>query len=127
MRFELTKWNKDKAAKALGDLSGKSIMISDMHLSGVESIEFEDDVFYDDDPIPEENYDGGRLEYIRIIFNIGNGRVYRHFCPDREICHFWHETDDLICFRIEKIPEYVQREKDALDFKLQEYEKFMSI
>jgi len=123
MKYELTKWNMDKAVKALGDLTGKNIMIDDTHLMGVDSIEIEEEAVYDSDPDESIGYDGGKVDYIRTIFHIGNGKVAHSFCPDTHICHFWHETDDLICFSIKGIPEYVKDAKFDLDWKLQEYEK----
>ena len=126
MRFELTRYNIDKAIMALRDVIGKNIMIGDTHLIGVDSVEIDEEAVYDGDPVPEENYDGGRTDYIRIIFHIGSGKVIHNFCPDMQVCHFWHELDDLICFSIKKIPDYVKDEKFDLDFRLQEYEKYMS-
>lgn len=125
MKNELTKWSFDKALKNLGDLTGKSIMIGDTHLIGVTSIEFEEEVICDSDPDESIGYDGGKQDYIRIIFHIGDGKVSHSYCPNIEICHYWHELDDLICFSIESIPEFVKRQKFDLDFKLSEYEEYM--
>lgn len=126
MKFELTKWNKDKLAKVLGDLTGKSIMTDEIHLKGVDSIKIEEQIRYDGDPDESIGYDGGKVDYIEIVFHIGDGEVSFGFCPDAEICHFWHELDDLICFKIEGIKEYVENTKYGLDHRLQEYEKYMS-
>jgi len=125
MKFELTKWNKGKAINVLGDLTGKSIMIDDVWISGVASINIEEDAVYDSDPIPEEGYDGGKRDEIIIIFNFQNGKVSTRFCPDMQICHFWHETDSLVCFSIKKIPDYIKDEKFDLDFRLKQYEEFV--
>lgn len=126
MKFELTKWNIDKALETLKDLKDKSIMVDDISLYGVTSIGIEQSEWYDGDPIPEEGYDGGKHDEIIVTFNFEGGKAARHYCSDTHVCHFWNETNDLICFEIKDIKEYVEREKFDLDFRLQEYEKYMS-
>ena len=124
MRNELTKFNIDKSMKILEDIAGKSIMIGKISLYSVVSIDIEENTAYDGDPIPEENYDGGKHDYINLRFKFENGEAAHSFCPDVEVCHFWHETDDLLIFEIQTIPVYVEKEKFDLDFRLEQYRKF---
>lgn len=126
MKFELTQHSIDRAKKELRDVQGRAVMIGNVHLSGVVSANIAASEMYDGDPDPSTGYDGGRRDMVDITFNFGSGQASISFCPDTDICHFWEETDDLICFEIQDIPEYVEKTKFDLDFRLQEYEKFMN-
>lgn len=126
MNFELKKHSIDKVKKALEGVQGKNITINDTWLHGVVSIGIEEEVMYDGDPIPEQDYDGGKTEYIELVFNLENGKVTRSFCPDNEHCEITFETDDLWIIRIEDLKQYIERKKFDLDWQLKEYEQYMS-
>jgi len=126
MNFDLRKYNIDEVKKALEGVQGKNIVINDTWLDGVVSIGIEEEEMYDGDPIPEENYDGGRTDYIKLVFNFENGLVTHSFCPDTQHCEIIFETDDLWIIRIEDIKQYVERTKFDLDFQLKAYEEYKS-
>jgi hypothetical protein len=126
MRNELTKYNIDKALKALEEIKGKDIMLNETCLYDVASIEIEESEMYDSDPDPSINYDGGKRDLIILRFSFENGKAVYSYCPDEQVCHYWDETPDLLCFRIESIPAFVESERFDLDFRLKQYEEYMS-
>lgn len=126
MKTELTKHNIAEVKVVLEGIEGKSVMLNGTTLYGVKSINiFEDEMFYGD-PIPEEGYDGGKTQLILLTFNFESGKAERSFCPDSEHCEISFETENLLAFRIQDLKEYIENEKFDLDFRLKEYEAYMS-
>lgn len=124
MNFELHKHNIDKVQKVLEGVQGKNIMINDIWLKGVVSIEITESEVYDGDP--EEDFDGGKTDYIDLTFNFENGKASHNFCPDNEHCEITFETDELWIIKIEDLKKYIERQKSDLDWKLKEYQEYMS-
>lgn len=125
MRFELRKYNIEAVKKALEGVQGKNIMINNTLLSGVVSIEIAESTMYDSDPIPEEGYDGGKKDFIDIIFNFENGNATHSFCPDEERCQVRFETEDLWIFITEDAKQFIERERHVLDLQFKEHEEYM--
>ena len=126
MNFELRKYNIDKVKEALKNVKGKAVIINDTSLYGVVSIDIEEEVMYDCDPIPEENYDGGKTDYIKLVFNYENGSAAHSFCQDIKHCEIIFETDDLWIIQIKDLKEYIEREIFDLQFRLKDFEGHMS-
>jgi len=126
MNFDLRKYNIDKVKKALEGVRGKSVMINNTSLYGVVSIDIEESEMYNDEPIPEEDYDGGRTELIVLTFNFENGKAARSFCPDTQHCGISFETDELWIIDICDMDKYIERKRFDLDFQLKEYQEYMS-
>lgn len=125
MRDLIKQYNAYKVINELGSLEGKNIMVNDTWLTKVKDIVIE--FIPVDIDIPEEARSGGEENSINIIFNFVEGRVAVSFCPEREICEVWHEADDLICFHIQDIEEFVKNEKHRLDFMLRGYKEYMNV
>jgi hypothetical protein len=124
MRNLVKQYNMEKVIKELGSLEGKNIMVNDTWLAKVKDIAIE--YIPINDSIPEEEKDGSEENIIQITFNFLEGRVSVSFCPEREVCEIWHETDDLLVFSIRETARYVENEKDRLDFMLKEYNEYMN-
>lgn len=120
MRFELTKFNIDKALKAVSDIGGRDIMVNDISLSGVKTIIINEAKEYLDD-LDEQGTD-----IINLIFEFEEGQAYQSFRPDVEHCEIIFETEDLWIILIEDLKKYLGREKADIEFKMQEYEEAMS-
>lgn len=126
MRFDLTKFNLEEIAEMFKDTKMISFAVGNANFYGVTSITAESGHNFDADPDLEVGYDGGGEDYICIRFKFeGGGEACVNLCPDSEHCEITKELNDLWIFRIEPIPEYVDREKEFLDYKLKEYEKYI--
>jgi len=126
MENELTMNNIDKVTEALKGVKGKTIMIGDTFLEGVVSIEIKAGKEYLNDSCTDEGADGEEIDVIHICFNFeGGGYATKSFEPDMKVCRFSFETDTLWAVLINDIKTYVEREKFDLDFRLEQYEKFM--
>lgn len=123
MRDLIRQYNAEKIANEIGSIEGKNIMVNDTWLTKVIGIVIE--YIPIDKDIPEEAKDGSEENIIQIVFNFLEGKVSVSFCPEREVCEVWHETDDLIVFNIQDTSKYVKHEKDRLDFMLNEYTTYM--
>ena len=125
MNFELRKYNMTRVKKVLQEqlTDEVAISINDTFLYGVKSIDITESTMYDDEPIPEENYDGGKVDYIDLIFNLENGKAVHSFCPEIRTCEINFECDDLWIFTIEDTKKYLEREKFDIDFQLSELKK----
>lgn len=120
MRFELTKYNIDKALKALSDIGDRDIMVNDMSLSGVKNIVINEGKKYLDD------LDNEGTDIINLIFEFENGQAYQSFHPDTQHCEISFETETLWIILIEDLKKYLESEKFDLEFRLKEYQEAMS-
>lgn len=123
MNFELRKYNIEQVKKALSDVKGKTIMLNDTWLYEVISIDIEEAIMHNEDPVPDENYDGGKVESIVLIFNFENGKVCHGFCLDIQHCEIMIETEDLWVFRIQPLQKYLESKIFDLQFQLNEIKK----
>ena len=120
MRFELTKFNIDKASNAVSDIGGRDIMVNDLSLSGVKNIVITEGKEFLDD------LDNEGTDIVNIIFEFENGQAYQSFRPDTQHCEISFETETLWIFIIEDLKKYLEREKFDLEFRLKEYHEAMS-
>jgi len=124
MKNLITKYNADKIMNEVGSIEGKNIMVNDTWLTKVKDIVIE--YIPIDEDIPDEIRDGSEENTINIIFNFIDGIVSVSFCPERQVCEVWHETDELLIFHIVDTEKYIQQEKDRLEFMQKEYNEYMN-
>ena len=122
MNFELKKYNITTVLKVLQEQLTDTVAISinDTLLAGVKSIDITESVMYDTDPIPEENYDGGRVDYIDLTFRFEKGSAVHIFCPEVQACEINFESDDLWVIHIENREKYLKRKSFDIDYQLKE-------
>lgn len=122
MKIELTKGNIEGTSKVLNEkLAEAFINLEGTFITGVIGAVIE---FCEID-IPEGQRENGEEDYIKIELLFNGGEMVRDFVPAREVCEIFFDTDGGITFTIENIDKYIEREKSLLDFRLQEYEKYM--
>lgn len=126
MNFEIRSWNTDKAAEVINFLlPGKNVYLDNVLLSGVEKVTIEKGEIMDSDPCPEEGYDGGLRDQIRIQFKMkGGGIVTRCFEPINEACTVHLESSELFIIEIIPLLDYAKRVKNELDERISMYEEF---
>ena len=122
MNFELKKYNMTRVLKVLQEqlTDAVTISINDTLLSGVKSIDISESVMYDSDPIPEENYDGGKADYIDLSFCFEKGIAVHSFCPEVQACEINFESDDLWIIHIVNMEEHLKRKSFDIDYQLKE-------
>ena len=122
MNFELRKYNVTRVLKVLQEQFTDTVAISinDTLLYGVKSIDIIESVMYDGDPIPEENYDGGKTDYINLIFYFENGSAVHGFRPEFQVCEINFESDDLWIIRFENMEKYLKDKSFDINFQLKE-------
>lgn len=120
MNFELRKYNIERIKKVLQEqlTDEVAISINGTFLYGVKSIDIAESVMYDSEPIPEENYDGGKVDYIDLTFNLESGKAVHSFCPDIQACEINFESDDLWIIHIERMEKYLKDKSFDIDFQL---------
>ncbi len=124
MRALLTKYTMERLEKELKNVQGKNIMVDDVWLYRVKSFKLE--YLPIDEDFPEELRDGSEENTIRITFEFMDGRAAIGFCPEREVCEVWNETEELLIFRIQSTKKYIKQEMDRLDFMKNEYKQYMN-
>jgi hypothetical protein len=125
MNFELKKYNTERVLKVLQEQLTDTVAISinDTLLSGVKSIDITESVMYDAEPIPEENYDGGKTDYIDLTFCFEKGSASYSFCPGIKACEINFESDDLWIIHIESMEKYLKRKSFDIDYQLKELQE----